>query len=63
MKELHGEGATLKDAEKAINKVDGEPRGGTATKAKQEKSDQGYQIRQEGQRGHRETPVSQEEVI
>lgn len=63
LRESHGEGAALKDAERAIKKVDREPRGGTATKAKQGKSDQGYQIRQEGQRGHRDSPVSQEEVI
>lgn len=63
LRESRGEGAAVKDAERAIKKVDREPRGGIATKAKQGKSDQGYQIRQEGQRGHRDSPVSQKEVI
>lgn len=65
LRESHGESrkGCLIDAEKAMNKVNREPQGGTATKAKQEESDQGYQIRQEGQRGHRDSRVSQKEVI
>lgn len=38
-------------------------RGVLPQKPGQEKSDQGYQIRQEGQRGHRDSRVSQKEVI